>query len=197
MRSMSRYFNLTCQAVGGGLCLFATYVVPLDLHPVFLSAWDDVAGGKWFAIVASALCSTVCFTGARLWGSNSSGRFGHSGRSHCLTTTSYITHRRPNMTPNLQEERATSPTADAPVIVIGAALYLLMLVMSLCVTYMAVTVPSSFEFAWTLPTFIELIQFLFGLPAGVWGIGCSAYGTLQVIRTRQVWNPPGLRREKP
>lgn len=56
---MSRYFNLTYQAVLGAFFLFATYRVPVDLYPFFLSAFDDVA---------AVLCSSLCFTAAMVCG---------------------------------------------------------------------------------------------------------------------------------
>ena len=65
---MLKYMQLTYQSLLGAFFLFATYRVPVDLHPVFLSAWADAAGGKWLAMVASALCSAVCFTAAMVCG---------------------------------------------------------------------------------------------------------------------------------
>ena len=65
---MSRYFNLTYQTVLGGFFAFATYRVPVDLHPVFLSVWADVGGGRWIAMAAAVLCSSLCFTAAMVCG---------------------------------------------------------------------------------------------------------------------------------
>ena len=65
---MSRYFNLTYQAVLGAFFLFATYRVPVDLYPFFLSAFEDVAVGRWIAMAAAVLCSSLCFTAAMVCG---------------------------------------------------------------------------------------------------------------------------------
>ena len=76
---MPRYFNLAYYVIIGCFFLFATYRVPVDLYPVFSSTWDDVAGGGWFAVVASALCSAVCFNAAVLCGV----QLVRTLRSHC------------------------------------------------------------------------------------------------------------------
>ena len=100
------------------------------------------------------------------------------------------------MPANLPDDNMTLPADDIFVRIIGATLYLILLVLSACVLFMAITTPSDVSFGWNTAAFMELAQMLIGFPFGVLGVGISAYGILRIIRTKRYWLPAYLRRMK-
>ena len=100
------------------------------------------------------------------------------------------------MPTNLPDDNMTLPADDIFARIIGATLYLILLVLSACALFMAITTPSDVSFGWNTEALIELAQLLIGLPSGVLGVGISAYGILRIIRTKRDWLPAYLRRKK-
>ena len=77
------------------------------------------------------------------------------------------------MPANLPDDNMTLPADDIFVRIIGATLYLILLVLSACVLFMAITTPSDVSFGWNTAAFMELAQMLIGFPFGVLGVGIS------------------------